>query len=285
MTDPLNVTRRGKPIDLEGLWSPNPAFLVASGPDLEKFDLARLKERGVASLGVNNAAARAPVKAWCFGDPQDKFHHGLYLDPTVMTFSAHTKIHRKIKARVNGRFHNTRVRVDGTPNTFTYERGTGFDPDQFFTTTWAHWGKGKQQPEGVEPAGCLATLFCGFRILHYLGVRRIYLLGVDHGNRRRYRQEQEAFERLLPTFERAGLEMFNCNKKSGCKVFPFVDFDVAVEDCKGSVPPEPFDVTDWYDKRKVARQCSGSRPFVPRHYDRTGRSRILPSKIGMEDRV
>lgn len=269
MKDPLVVKRNDKPIDLEGLWSPNPAFLVGSGPELEKFPLERLKERGVASMGVNNAAARAPVKAWCFGDPQNKFHQGLYLDPTVMTFAPQPKLKRMILMKLDGRFHRTEVRVRQTPNVFSFNRGMMFQPKTFFETEWAQWGKGKHQPEGTAHAGCLATLFVGFRLLHYLGVRRVYLIGVDHtSNRRRYKKEQAAFKRLLPVFERVGFEVINCNRRSGCRVFPFADFHEAVDDCKGSVPSEPLDVEGWYSKKEVQAECKSSLVMVPKHFSR-----------------
>jgi len=266
LTDPLKITRNGKPIDLSGLWSPSPAFLIGSGPSLEEYPLERLRERGVVSLGINNAAARAPAKAWCFSDPQAKFHHALYLDPVVMTFAPNPKLKRKIVVKTKDGFRSTNLRVRDCPNTYGFDRSTQFDPNEFFNTPFAHWGSGKHQPKGVEPSGMLATLLIGMRLLYYLGVRRIYLLGVDHyGKRGRWAKEDRSFERMLPVFEKMGLRVINCNQKSGCRVFPYRSFADAIVDCKGSIQ-EPLDVGDWYNKGEVKRKCGENEIFVPVHY-------------------
>jgi len=267
MTDPLQIERDGRPIDLAGLWAPNPAFLACSGPSLDGFPLERLRERGVVSMGVNNAAARAPVKAWCFSDPQCKFHHGLYFDPGVMTFGPTPKLRWNVVVKTAEGFRGTKVRVRDCPNTYGFHRMTCFDPETFFTTPFCHWGSGKHQPKGVEPSGCLATMLIGIRLLYYLGTRRIYLLGVDHvGGRRRWAKEDKCFERLRPAFAERGLEVYNCNPTSGCRSFLHVPFDLAVQDCKGSVPDEPLDVEGWYDKKTVKEQIKANEVFRPEHF-------------------
>ena len=268
MTDPLNVTRNGKPIDLSGLWAPHPAFLCGSGPTLPDYPLERLQERGVVSFGINNAAAVAHTKAWTFSDPQSKFHHALYFDPAVMTFAPHPKLKKRIIVKTREGFHSTDIKVRDCPNTYGFDRSTQFDPENFFSTAFAHWGSGKHQPKNVEPSGCLATLLIGVRLLYYLGVRTIYLLGIDHyGNRRRWKKEDRVFERLLPVFERVGLDIFNCNPKSGCQVFPFRSWDFAIADCKGSIV-EPLDLEGWYSKKEVSEQCKRNQMLVPAHYRR-----------------
>jgi len=268
MTDPLQVERNGEPANLAGLWAPCPAFLVGSGPSLPTYPLERLRERGVASLGINNAAAVAPCRAWCFSDPQSKFHHALYLDPAVMTFAPIPKLKKSIIIKTANGFHNTNLRVRDCPNTYGFARSTRFVPETFFDTTFAHWGSGKHQPPDVEGSGCLATLFLGIRLLYHLGVRRIYLLGIDHaGGRGRWAKEDRCFERLLPVFEERGLGVTNCNLSSGCRVFPCRTFDEAVDDCKGSVPDEPLDVEGWYSKAVAKEQCKVNGVFVPKHFD------------------
>ena len=267
ISDPLQVERNEAPANLQGLWAPCPAFLLGSGPSGVGSDAKQIGQRGIVSMATNNTAALAPVRAWCFSDPQKKFHHALFLDPSIMTFSPIPKLKRYVVAKVNGEFYQTDVRVSECPNTYGYARSTQFDPENFFTTTFAHWGSGKHQPEGVEPSGCLATLFLGIRLLYYLGVRRIYLLGVDHyGGRRRWAKESKCFERMLPVFEKHRLEMFNCNPRSEFRVVPFVRFEHAVADCKGSVPHEPLDVEGYYAKREVKRQVEKNLKFKPLHF-------------------
>jgi hypothetical protein len=50
-------------------------------------------------------------------------------------------------------------------------------------------------------------------------------------------------------FPKAGVEVFNVNPESACTAFPYVPFNDAIDDCKGLVPREPFDMVDWYSKK------------------------------------
>jgi len=281
--DPLIITRNGKPIDLEGLWSPNPAFLVCGGPSLQDVDLSRLKDRGVASMGVNLSAAWAPVRAWCFSDSHFKFHHGLWFDPVVMTFAPVPKINnpkRLVHVKDSVGFHDS-ISTMFCPNTYGFHRKTRFVPREFFTTEYAHWGPRGDQPKGEEEQGCLCTMLIGLRLLVYLGVRRVYLLGVDYHGRDgrcygfpnekgerngRYRHEAHMLKQLEPEFKDRGIELYNCSERSFCRLYPYVPFAEALLDCKGSVPEEPFDTTDWYrlDRHKI--ECKRNPKIVPRHY-------------------
>jgi len=279
--DPLEVTRNGEPANIANLWAPCPAFLVCGGPSLNDHPLHRLRERGVVSLAVNQAAAWAPVKAWTFSDPGCKFHHSMFLDPAVMTFAPGPKLRHKISIKLDGRFRASTVRGRDCPNTYAYGRMTYFVPETFFETKYAHWGPGKHQPPDVEKVGCLCTMLIGIRLLHFLGVKRMYLLGVDFKGRdgmcygfperkrernRRYKWEREMLELLVPVFERRGVELYNCNEMSSCDLFPYVPFDVALDDCKGDVGKEPLDTLDWYDKKLVWAEMEKSEPYTPKHF-------------------
>jgi hypothetical protein len=281
VNDPLIVERNGKPAGIEDLWKPNPAFLVCCGPSLKDHDLSRLQERGVVSLGVNHGAAAAPVNAWVFSDTQSKFHHGLYLDPAVMTFSPNAKLKRGFYIKTEEGFRRTGLRVRQCPNTFSYQRLTMFVAETFFDTPQAHWGPGKHQPSNTEKIGVLCTMLLGLRLLYYLGVRRIYLLGVDYRGRdgmcypfpckkkernRRYKKEGAMLEALKPVFERKGLEVFNCNPYSACRLFDHVPFDYAVNDCKGSVPNDPLDTMDWYCMKQVNEEVKNHGESKPHHF-------------------
>ena len=281
--DPLKIERNGRPIDLAGLWAPNPALLVCSGPSLARHDLNRLRERGVASLGVNNAAAFAPVKAWCFSDPQTKFHQGLFLDPSVLTFAPAPKLKRRFVAKTGRGFQVTSIRVRDCPNTCGFYRQSCFVPETFFDDWYAHWGRGKAQPEDADEniPGGLCTVFLGFRLLVYLGVRRVFLLGVDHRKRedgyaygypsrkkgrKGFRKERRMWELLRPECERRGIEVFDCGGIND--FFPSVTFDEAIWQCKGSVPEEPFDTIGWYEKARIEEECKRNETFEPLWYGR-----------------
>ena len=272
-------------------------------------------------MGVNQVSAVVPVTAWTFGDPAEKFHHGLHLDPKTITFAPLGKLRTSLNAKLpDGQFRKIgmpdrkELCLRDCPGTFGYSRDSIFNPATFLTTTCAHWGGvpfdvpniklGSVQP-GQIGAACsrcgeaairpdqrslscsncgghyelnkkgdefeyqhektyvLASMMLGFRLLHYLGCPRIYLLGVDlwmtdeqpyafaqtkKARNGRYQDENLMLHEIRPVMEASGVEIFNCNPMSKCDAFPLVPFDDALKDCRGAVPKEPFDTDQWYEK-------------------------------------
>jgi hypothetical protein len=246
--------------DLNGLWS-SPGFLVCGGPSINKLPFHKLSERGIVSLAINNSAGHVPVSAWVFSDPQEKFHHGLFLDPKMMTFTPISKLTKNYRIKENGQFRWSENKVKDCPNTFGFSRKTLLYPDQFLKSDYAMWGYGGKQTDN-KPFECLATILLGIRLMCYLGCPRIYLLGVDflrtleaqysfaqkaNTSNRRYDHENAMLRSIRPFIEQQGVKVYNCNPESKCDAFEYVSFDNAFEDCKGIVR-EPFDLEGWYEK-------------------------------------
>jgi len=265
-----------QPVNLNGMWYPSSGFLVCGGPSINKIPYQRLRERGIVSLAVNNVAAHVPVSAWCFSDPQTKFHHGLFLDPKCITFTPVPKLRRHIIAKLpNKKFQQMDARVRHCPSSFGFARKTTFHAETFLTSEFSYWGRGGKQPENDKPFQCLCTMLLGFRLMHYLGCPRIYLLGVDFWMEKdkqnyafvqeksarngRYKNENAYLKELKPVFDAAGFEVFNCNKESKCDVFQYVPFEEALEDCRGGVPLEPFDTEHYYSK-SIAKKDMEENP-------------------------
>lgn len=252
----------GTPVDLSGLWAPSPGFLVCGGPSLNDIPKEKLRERGIVSLAVNNSAGHVPVSAWVFGDPQHKFHHGIHLDPKCITFAPNGKLRKNINVKTSdGKFRATNIRVMDCPGVLGFSRSTYFKKETFLTDTTAHWGPGGKMPD--RDWSLLDTMFLGIRLMHYLGCPRVYMLGVDFnmdsnspyafgqkkgGRNGRYLKTNALLKELRPIFESNGFFVYNCNPKSKCDAFDFVPFEKAYLDCKGGVPPEPFDLSEWYEK-------------------------------------
>jgi len=252
------------PINLNGLWSPSPGFLVCGGPSLRHMPFERLRERGVVSLAVNNVAAYAPVSAYCFGDPQTKFHHGIHLDPKCISFVPSGKLRKHIRAKLpDGSFRTLDRMLMDCPTVFGFSRKAVLFPKEFLTTTYAQWGRGGNQPEADQPFRCIETMLLGVRLMHYLGCPKVYMVGVDFemtddrqycfdqskaARNGRYKKVNAMLREIKPVLDADGFQIFNCNPKSKCDVFPFVSFDEALEECKGAVPDEPFDLGEWYNK-------------------------------------
>lgn len=280
-TDPLQVVDRNrKPCTaMRDQWRiPGSAFLVCGGPSLNTVagkieDLRHaLTRRGVLSLAINNAAGHVHTTAVTFSDSSYKWHFGYMLDPTVIKFVPSSRLVKKqvdnrVRAKVDGEFRYTAYNICDCPSVFGYERHAVFDPPKFLTDPQASWGHGKkgQKTDSERPKN-IFTFFLGIRLLHYLGVRRIYMLGVDfnmqdkqkyawkeegnpgtvEGNRDHYRLAQTMCEELRPYLEKGGLQVFQCNPQSHLTAFDYIPFKTALEDCKGMIPSEPFDLDKWY---------------------------------------
>ena len=269
----LCYDRNKQPIGhiLRDLWRPNPAFLVCGGPSLKQLDLSKLKERGIMSLGVNNVAAYAPCRAFVCSDPPEKFHFGIWLDPAIMKLIPVPKLTKRVRAKLpDGTFRHTAFRCQDCPNVWGFSRSTVFDPATFLTADSASWGVSARDSEATGRPKVYWTMLLGVRLLHYLGARRIYMIGVDFsmgtgpgqgyafsqhrwagavgGNQNSYRVVSAMFSELRPYFDATGFEVYNCNPDSALKAFPHVPFAQAVEDCRGLVPHEPFNTEGYYEK-------------------------------------
>jgi hypothetical protein len=283
------VHRNNKPADLEGLWFPNPGFLVGGGPSIRDFPVEQLKDRGVVSMGMNLAAAAVHCRAWSFSDTPCKFHHALYLDPAIMTFAPEPKLKRRFMIKgEDGAFRWAKPRIRDCPNTYGFCRRTCFVPETFFIDWFAHWGPGKHQPKNTDRRGTICQIMLGIRLMHYLGCRRIYLLGVDYkgrdgkcygypaqkrDRRGRYEIEKEMLIRLQPVMARVGLEIFNLNpwqgiekNRSALDIFPWADWDDAIADCKGIVPHGVCSTEGWYSMKKTKAQANRSPEITPMHF-------------------
>lgn len=276
--DPLHVVDRlGRPTSLCGLWGGAAGFLVLGGPSTREIaglpDL--LRSRGVLSLGVNNAAAAYPVRACTFSDPPAKFHHGLFLDPSLIKFVPEPKL-RKGSVRVkhaDGWFQATDLHVRDFPNTWGYKRISEWRAEQFLTSDGANWGN---NDDGVKATGrpkFLCTMLLGLRLMHYLGCDRVYLLGADFrmspdagysfaqrrdagackSNEAIYKNANDYLCEVRPFLDAARCYVYNCNPASALEAFDYVPFEQAARDCRNGVPPEPFDLAGWYDSKGNGR--------------------------------
>lgn len=104
--------------------------------------------------------------------------------------------------------------------------------DDFFDSDEYYIGDEQVKPDPDEPGirfYHLDSMFPAFRILYELGVRRVYLLGVDFrsgqcGQFERFAFMSRKLVMLLPAFRRVGLEVVNCTHDSMLGAYPQIDF-------------------------------------------------------------
>ena len=273
--DPLEIidVRRHQTDSLRDLLAGRSAFLVCGGPSA-KPHLEKLNRRGVFALAVNNAAGNvARVQAFICADPPMKFSHSIWMDPGIMKFVPTPKMtgsRKRLREKSGGAFFRSEKTVVQCPNVWGFRREHCFKPDDsFFSCNGAVWGN---LDAGVKETGgekTVCTMLLGIRMLAYLGVSRIHLLGVDfhmapdygysfdqkrnegasRNNNGQFAVVNEWLCKMQSdgVFERRGVELYNTNECSGLRAFGYVPFEDALKDVVGLVEEEP-DLEGWYEK-------------------------------------
>ena len=284
--DPLFISDRndGQTHFLRGILMGRPTFLVCGGPSTDDLDLEQLNKRGIWSLAVNNMAGKARVNAFVCSDPPSKFHDGIWTDPSVIKFIPIPKMKRRrgrLRKKVGDEFEDLyidgeRISACDCPMVWAFQRRAWMSPNEsFFTDYQAAWGN---HDAGVRRTGMrktVCTMLLGLRLLYYLGSRTIYLVGVDFWmdpskklkdnysfdqdrTPEAIKSNNEQFEVVdewmclmqeNKTFDKFGLQIFNCFENSGLRAFPYVPFDLAIKQCLKDFPDEPFSLSGWYEKK------------------------------------
>ena len=278
---------KGEPASgLKDLWRGCAGWLVGGGPSVNEFPYHRLAERGMCSLGINGIAGKVPVKAFTASDPAEKMHIGIWRDPGMLKLIPKVRLTRKSHTRektADGHFRLTGKNIPDYPNVWAYDRGNAFDPDTFLSSTSATYGNDKKANAQNGRPRIIFTLFLALRLMHFLGVRRVYLLGVDFymdpakglngnyafddgrydgkeedrkreesgvidGNNSHYLVASEMLAELRPRFEKAGFFVYNVNPMSRLRCFDHVAWEDALADCRNGVPEGELDLGGWYRK-------------------------------------
>ncbi len=275
--DPLIMLdrKRSQTTSLRNLLAGGCAFLVGGGPSTNDIALEKLNYRGIFSLGVNNSAAHPRFRASAFvcSDPPKKFSHSIWLDPHCMKFVPTPKMtgnRQKLRCKKDGVFDRLDKGVSDCPNVWGFKRWSWFSPDEnYFLTNGACWGN---HNSGVKKTGekkTVCTMLLGLRLLHYLGAKRIFLVGVDFlmkpgavysfnqgkgdggctSNNNQFAVVNEWLSRMedADVFGKFGIEIFNCYEYSGLRAFPYMEFEEAIEAATIEVEQHP-DLKSWYEK-------------------------------------
>jgi len=275
--DPLEVCDRSKlkTDSLRNVLVGGDAFLVCGGPSINDMPLHLLKQRGVWIMAVNNVAAHHRIRPQAFvcSDPPMKFSNTIWDDPGVMKFVPTPKMsgrRAKLRRKIGKVFKESDRRVCDCPNVWGFKRESYLVPnDEFFMAAGAMWGNQDAGVDRTHEKKTVCTFLLGLRLLYYMGARRIFLLGVDFrmtpnygygfgqkrtpgastSNNRHFVVVNDWLCRLQQggTFDRFGLEIFNCFERSSLRAFPYVPLGFAVEGACNRVEQRP-DLEGWYEK-------------------------------------
>lgn len=289
--DPLIITDNSREPThaLRNMLKGGIAFLVCGGPSAKTLDLSQLEQRGIWSLAINNMAGHVRTQAFVCSDPPSKFHNGIWQDPCIMKIIPLPKTKAKrgrLRKKVDGEFKDLyiddeRINACDCPNVWGFARRAWLSPDEsFFLEDHATWGN---HDAGVKRTGeqkTVCTMLLGLRILYYLGARRIYFIGTDFwmdpekdlkgnyafgenrdmaaikSNNGQFVIVNEWLCRMQDngTFKKFGLEIYNCFEYSGLRAFSYIPFDIAIKEALKDFPKLPFDLSEWYLKKKKGKK-------------------------------
>lgn len=234
----------GKVVDITDMYKDQTAFLVCNGPSFGMINKTKLNRAGILTMGMNNGPCKEDFRPdlWTAQDPVKKFLPSIWLDPKIMKFALIDFRYRKLFDPHTKKEMN--IKLSDCPNLYFHKRHSAFHPDKWFDENKIVWGTPK------ATGGNRSTMLAAIQILWLLGITRIYLLGCDFymdtntryhfdeyrgpasikGNQKIYKNLTKYFNQLLPYMKVNGLKIFNCNQRSHLKVFPYKDFDEAIEE-------------------------------------------------------
>jgi len=252
---PMLFSQDGHNLWMADIYRGCSAFLILSGPSFgelinskEKIEVSPnkllsnkdcLKYPGMLTMSVNNTPKTFRTNLWTCVDDPSHFIKSIWLDPNIQKFVPLD--HAEKLLFDNEKWQMTDIKVGDCPNIFYYRRNEKFQAEQFLTENTFNWG------DHSSWGGGRSVMLVAIRMLYYLGVRKIYLLGCDfnmskdskyhfkqdrsnssiNGNNGTYFKLTKRFAELRPVFEEHGLEVFNCNENSNLKIFPYVPFQEA----------------------------------------------------------
>ncbi len=269
----LVVTAANKPVEIANLYRGRSAFLICGGPSFAQLDHARLRQPGILTMGVNNSVKTFRPDLWTCVDPADHFLRSIWLDPRILKFAPHGSRNQRVFD--SDKWDFTKTLIQDCPATYFYHRHCGFNAAAFLTASSFCWGNDDKN------GGARSVMLVAIRLLYHLGVRRIFLLGCDFkmaadyryhfdqargkssvkGNNETYATLRERFKLLRPIFDRAKLQVLNCNPDSAVEAFDKITFDKAVAlalEEWGNVNTMNERTAGLYDQTKP-----GQKPKVP----------------------
>lgn len=227
------------PLFLEDTYAGRSAFLVAGGPSV--YDVKQsIGGAGRLIFGVNNSPKRVRPNLWACVDYPRRFLRSIWQDPLITKFVPDCYANDLIPSNSRGR----NQLVCESPNTFFYVRGGEYSARDFLLSSSFYWG------ETAKGSAGRSVLLVALKVLFLIGIRRVFLLGVDFhmdGNRPYCFEQQrtpemvnrnnETFailkvklEELKPHFESLGYMIYNCNPGSNLTVYPYKSIEDAIHD-------------------------------------------------------
>lgn len=236
-------------VPLNNMYRGGTAFLIGSGPSLANVNLELFNARGVVSMCMNNSVALLRPQLWCSVDAPQKWVDQLWNDAGIMKFIPISHFSKHTRTRHQGSLIHSK-RACSYPSVFGYKLAHHFDHNTFLTSPSFSWGCENKQIGSDGVAGHRSVLLVAIKLLYFLGIRQINLVGIDFNmdynnpyafpetkpkggvkyNNSLYKVLTGRLKLLQPSFKKAGLEIRNCNPSSKLSLFPYIPFEDAIKE-------------------------------------------------------
>lgn len=249
--------------------------ITLGGPSLAGADLDALRASGVMTMGVNNTWAVYRPDLWVSADAASTFLDSGWADPRILKFAPLAELRTRLRRKLpDGSFVPISRTPMVSPRTLFYKRRAGFHPDLFLDQPLPAFGAKNGQLDLTGVRGCRSVLLIALRLAHYLGFRRVALIGADFrvpddgpqyasgdfheprvaaGNRNAYRALDERLGRLSPVFARAGFSVVNATPGSAMQALPVAGLGEFLEQ-NAVRDPVGMDAVGWYATHPAQRR-------------------------------
>lgn len=298
---PMLFNRDGLNVFLGDIYRGQSAFLILGGPSFGELingetefrgkkvsNRELLNSPGFVTMSVNNSPKTFRPNMWTLVDDPGNFIKSIWLDPKIMKFVPFDHAEKRIFD--NEAWKEMDIVTGECPNVHFYRRNEHFTPSQFLTEGSFNWGEHSESLDTLGNKGGRSVMLVALRMLYYLGIRKIFLLGCDfkmdennkyhfdqdrttasqRGNNSTYEILKKRFAALAPEFEKAGLKVFNCNLNSGLTAFPMMPFEEAIHIATKNMPDVSNERTaGLYDRKAQEKAKVVKKQISPIDIDMT----------------
>ena len=222
-------------------------FSVLTGPSVNNHDLSQLKDRYTFTVKQLPITHLKPTIWLCMEKPQI-FPAEIWDDRTIIKVVCNAVYEKGYLREKNGiqRFEP----VNKTTNIYWFKLSNSYSSEKYLTENSVQWGNNSEITDEHGIKGRRSIMFAHFRLLHYMGFKKIYLLGVDFDmqeaipycydrvkTKHAVQQNNILYDTLkirlaaiYPKLLDAGIEVYNCNPQSKLEVFPFKSYEECLND-------------------------------------------------------
>lgn len=236
-------------VSLAGFYRGRSAFLILSGPSLNRVDLSLLNRRGIVTMGVNNSWTIHRPTLWTCVDDPGRFIDTGWKDPGILKIVPTCMWSKRLRVQnPDGTMRDSAFKVHQMPGVLFFRRADHFDHERFLTGDSIAWGNDGRTADSLGIVGKRSVMLVALRLLHYLGFGTVYLLGCDfrmapdrryafdeHRSRDAIRHNNalydalaRRFEALRPHFDQHKFRVVNCSPGSQLRAFETMTYEDAV---------------------------------------------------------